>query len=172
MMLAPKIRGLQAGTLALCAAALLAGCESGPAPAADAGVKAKVQADPAMKVDVSNVTPLDLRDTASAEMGGPETYTLTLVRSADDLPAAVTEQGLDVDFDVHDVILIGMGSQPTSGYRVEITAAQQVGQHVFVQAAFDHPAPDAMVNQVITQPWAAATVYKRKPDVTLRSDFD
>ncbi|MEM8784043.1 MAG: protease complex subunit PrcB family protein [Planctomycetota bacterium] len=156
------------GILAMGVLALAAGCKTA-APAESSAATAEPVAP---TVDVSHVTPLKLKGTAAAEMGGPEQYALKLITSADDLPAAVLEQGLDVDFEVHDVVLLGMGTQPTSGYGATITAVQQVGHHLFVQASFTQPAPDALVNQVVTQPWAAATIYKRKPGVTLLSDFD
>lgn len=159
------------GTLTLAVLAFTAGCKT-TAPASDdaaAPTEAPAVAEP---VDVSNVTSLDLLGTAAAEMGGPANYTLTLITSAEDLPAAVADQGLDVDFEVHDVLLVGMGEQPSSGYSATITGAQQVGSTVYVQASFDHPAPDSAVAQVVTTPWAAATVLKCKPGVTLLSDFD
>lgn len=169
MMRATKLISTAGGCLALSAALLTAGCRTATSePAMSRTTADKPAAD---KVDVSNVTALELLDTASAEMGGPKTYTLTLITSADKLPQAVTEQGLDVDFDTQDVVLVGMGEQPSSGFGVEITGTQQVGSTLFVQASFTHPAPDDIVNTVITQPWAAATIDKRDGQVTLRSDF-
>lgn len=163
---------ITSGTLALSAVAFAAGCKTtAPAPTEDEPAIAQTEPT-AITVDLSNVTALELQATAAAEMGGPTDYTLTRVTSADDLPAAVVEQGLEVDFEVHDVVLVGMGEQPSSGYGVEITGVQQVGSTVYVQASFTHPAPDDAVAQVVTAPWSAAAIDKLKPGVMLLSDFD
>lgn len=151
-------------------AAALTGCKAGTPATTTTTETATVE--PVTTVDVSGVVPLQVFDQTSAEMGGPEAYTLKLIGSADDLPEAVTERGLEVDFEMHDVVLLGMGTQPTSGYAAEITGVQQVGDTVFVQASFSQPAPDDSVAQVVTQPWTAAVIYKRPEGVTLRSDFD
>ena len=90
----------------------------------------------------------------------------------DTMPKRELCEGLDVDFATQDVLLVGMGQQPSSGFGVEITGAQMVGKTIFVQAAFSHPAPDTIVNTVITTPWAAATIDKCAPGVTLRSDYE
>ncbi|MEM1444981.1 MAG: protease complex subunit PrcB family protein [Planctomycetota bacterium] len=158
------------GTLALSALAFATGCKSTtPAHTNEPAASAPAET---VTVDVSNVTSLDIQGSAAAEMGGPENYTLTLITSADDLPAAVSEQGLEVDFEVHDVVLLGMGEQPSSGYGADITGIQQVGATIYVQANFTHPAPDNAVAEVITSPWAAAVIAKCEPGVMLLSDFD
>ncbi len=156
---------------------VMSGCESAPPRQRAATIEAQraQAAEAALPVDVGSVeevTPLEVLSHASAEMGGPDQYTLALVQNEYELPQAVVDQGLEVDFETQSVVLLGMGTQPTSGYAATITGLQQVGDVLYVQAIFDRPGLGEMSAQVITTPWAAATVYKRPATTTLRSDFD
>lgn len=146
----------------------LAGCQS-TEPAAKA--EPTVTTIKVTPVDMDQVSPMEIISTASAEMGGPAGYTLKLINNAADLPAAVKDQQLDVNFALHSVVFLGMGQHATSGFRAEITAIQQVGNEVFVQAKFTRP-DGVPVAQVVTAPWAAATIYKRAPGTKVRSDFE
>ncbi len=160
------VLGLGTLTLSACQSSGSTGADDGPAV-----TSTEVAPSQGAPVNLRRVTPMTLISTASAEMGGPKAYTLELIHSAADLPAVVKDQGLEVDFALHSVVLLGMGQQPTSGYSAEITAVQQVGNEVFVQARFTKP-DGQMVAQVVTAPWAAATIFKRVPGTNVRSDFE
>ena len=65
-----------------------------------------------------------------------------------------------IDFGEHSVVLVAWGECPTAGYAVRIDAVQQAGDWLFVQGLATQPAPDQMVADVLTYPYAAAVIGK------------
>ncbi|MEM9883250.1 MAG: protease complex subunit PrcB family protein [Planctomycetota bacterium] len=104
-----------------------------------------------------------------------ETYGLGLVD-----PGAFGQLGLDekftelevgVDFDMHSVILLSLGQQPTGGYSAEITGLQLKGDLLYVQATAVAPGPDDATTKAITYPYSAVAVPKLPGGLTLLSDI-
>lgn len=58
-----------------------------------------------------------------------------------------------VDFDVHSVIAICAGDRPTSGWTLEARSVNEVDGQLRVQAELRAPAADALLPQVVTQPY-------------------
>ncbi len=58
-----------------------------------------------------------------------------------------------VDFAKHLVVGIFAGQQPTSGYRVDIVSVERERGGISVIYQVESPAKDAMVAQVLTQPF-------------------
>ncbi len=65
-----------------------------------------------------------------------------------------------IDFDQLTVFIVSMGSQPTSGYSIELHADQASAQvtALTIPATWKEPAPDMMVAQVMTSPCIVITV--------------
>lgn len=71
----------------------------------------------------------------------------------------------DVDFRRETVLAIFQGQRPTGGYGIEIDRVAMEGGEVFVDMRFVEPAPDAIVTQALTSPWAMVRVLRGGIDV-------
>jgi hypothetical protein len=58
-----------------------------------------------------------------------------------------------------------IGNRPTAGYRVEIAGVRRDGDALIVSWREVAPAPDAVVNQVVTTPFALAAVTRHEGPV-------
>lgn len=98
---------------------------------------------------------------------------LRLVRDAQGLAAlnCAHFEEWEIDFDQHDVIVATLGTQPTGGFAIDITAIQLVGDTLYVQGATTVPGEDDTVTQAITQPFCAVVVPKTGA-YRLRSDIE
>jgi hypothetical protein len=67
-----------------------------------------------------------------------------------------------VDFE-HDMVLyVSLGPRPTYGYAVEIQRIVPVdAEHLKVEVTETRPAPDAITNQVVTQPYHMVVTARR-----------
>src|SRR5690606_28838333 len=117
---------------------LAVGCKSG---AQDDGSMAR--GDDADRTLVL-AEPVEILGQRDGDQGDLPHAGIWLIRSEDDLRQAnsATIGGLGVDLAEHDIVIVGLGEQPTGGYAVDITAIQQVGDALFVQVATESPAPD------------------------------
>lgn len=78
--------------------------------------------------------------------------------------AAVAEPPV-VDFEQYGVLLVTMGQQPTSGYRLNfLPSAHRVilsGRTLQINLAWEQPPPDSIQAQVLTQPCLLLQVPRR-----------
>lgn len=73
-----------------------------------------------------------------------------------------------VDFQRDMVVCVLLGQRPTFGYSIEIETLTEDAQKALLVATRDtHPAKDAILNQVITQPFHMITTARRDGDVKL-----
>lgn len=140
-------------TVGLLALSLLvaAGCQS--------GAKTDDSAMPMTK-KIQVAEPVEILGTRDGDQGDLPHAGAWLIKSQQDLVASnsATIGGLGVDLSTHDIVIVGLGEQPTGGYSVEITAIQQVGDKLYAQIKTTTPAPDAAVTEAMTHPWAAAVI--------------
>jgi len=64
-----------------------------------------------------------------------------------------TPEAPQISFDQQQVLLLGLGERPTSGYTVAVDQILRVGDTLQVWAHESCPSEDAMVLQVLTQPY-------------------
>lgn len=85
-----------------------------------------------------------------------------LIRSEDDLAALGSAElnSLSVDFDTQDVVLVALGQHPTGGYAAQINRILLEGPTLYVIGQAVMPAPDDMVTEALTYPYAVAVVEK------------
>ena len=168
--------------LAAASASLLAltACSSGPAETspgdylpddADTGALDAVPTG----LNVADTDDLRILKSVAANDRGPEQYTLTVVRDADTLAELLPSNTiLQPDFDSRNVIVLAMGTQPATGYGIEITGLQHVATDgadvVYVEASATEPGTDSQA--VETRPYAAVEVEALPEDVLLRSDIN
>src|SRR5688500_14003106 len=74
-----------------------------------------------------------------------------------------------VDFAKELVAAIFLGTRPTGGYRVEITAARREGQSLVLDYLERRPGADAIVSQALTSPFHIVRLPKHDGPVTFRS---
>lgn len=75
-----------------------------------------------------------------------------------------------VDFSSEDVLVAGMGFEPTGGYSIEITRVQvNVGPSAIVTFQETKPAPGVMVPMVVTSPVHVVKVARRATSYTFQS---
>lgn len=65
-----------------------------------------------------------------------------------------------VDFSRSTLVGVFLGSRPTGGHGVEITAIAREGTTLTVTYREQHPRPDAMVTQVITMPYHLVSIAR------------
>ena len=80
-----------------------------------------------------------------------------------------SESAPAVDFSKEMVAAIFLGTRPTGGYRVEITAARREGQSLVVDYIERRPGADAIVSQALTSPFHIVRLRKHDGPVTFRS---
>ena len=73
-----------------------------------------------------------------------------------------------VDFSQSIVAAVFLGSRPTAGYRVEITAVTLRDGTVMVDYVEHGPPPDALVAQVVTSPFCFVSIPRETGDVEFR----
>ena len=64
-----------------------------------------------------------------------------------------------IDFDTVDLILIALGKQPDTGYRIQVDAVQQIGDELTVQCTIHTPG-DSSAARLISYPFHVAVVPK------------
>ena len=60
----------------------------------------------------------------------------------------------DVDFEHSRVLFVYMGSQPTTGYGVEVASMERDGSAILARLRFRRPGPQDLNAFVVTQPYA------------------
>ena len=73
-----------------------------------------------------------------------------------------------VDFDKSIVVGVFLGSRPTPGYRVTVTAVRRAGRTAVVEWTEMKPDPSRMVAQVITSPFHLVAIPRDVESVTFR----
>ena len=80
-----------------------------------------------------------------------------VTHAADRIPAESVPM---VDFTKDMVVGIVLGERPTAGYEVEIVSVAREGDRLVVRTREVRPAPDSVQAQVITVPFALATISR------------
>ena len=155
---------LTSALMPLLAATLLIGCDS-PQPTDDSAL--------------TGVNPNQIQyvQILEQETGSNESLNETMVelidseqeRSALGVDIPLAEQ---VNWNQQSLIVLAMGEQNTGGHWARITGVQRVGEELWVQGVVNQPAPDAMVTQQITYPYAAAIIPKPAGEVQFRRQID
>ncbi len=73
-----------------------------------------------------------------------------------------------VDFGVHSVIVLCAGDEPTGGWTLEARSIRHAQGELRVQAELRAPAADAMLAQVVTQPYQILLVPRTNGKVVLQ----
>lgn len=82
-----------------------------------------------------------------------------------------SEEGVEVDFTKHSVVLFSLGQQPTGGFAADINGLQIKGDQLYVQATAIAPGKDEAATQAQTNPFCAAAVEKLPAGLTVLSDI-
>jgi len=80
-------------------------------------------------------------------------------------------EAIDVNFNVHSLLLIAIGERPTSGWWSRVDHVQQIGNHLYFQGVANAPGPGQMVTQILTYPWTAI-VIPRVGKVQLHAEIE
>ncbi|MEM8737953.1 MAG: protease complex subunit PrcB family protein [Planctomycetota bacterium] len=119
--------------------------------------------------------PVEILSQAAGQNLSVDAYGLNLIdrRAFTDLglAAVFSEQGFEVDFQSHSVVLLSLGEQPSGGYSAQITALQRKGPELFVQATAVAPGPSDVVTTQMTTPYTAVVTPKLPSNLKLRSDI-
>lgn len=75
-----------------------------------------------------------------------------------------------VDFARHSVIVVRAGDRPTAGWVLETRSVSRNGEELLVDAVLSEPAPDALLPQVVTQPYQILLVPRTSGAVVLKLD--
>ena len=78
----------------------------------------------------------------------------------------------DVDFSRSIVAGVFLGSRPTAGYRVDITAATLADGRIVLEYVEQRPAPGGLVLQVLTSPYHLVTLSRDVETVEFRRVVD
>jgi len=73
----------------------------------------------------------------------------------------------ELDFQVHSVIVICAGDEPTAGWALETHSVAQEKGRIVVHASLHAPAADALLPQVVTQPYQILLVPRTSGEVVL-----
>jgi len=145
--------------LTMLAVAMVGGCETtngqadrGPLPLADP------------------VPILDKHAGSQCCVEQPVLRLITNQQQLEDLGCAHFEEW-EVDLTQNDMIVATLGTQPTGGFAIDISAIQIVGDTLYVQGKTTVPGEDEMVTQALTQPYCVVIVPKTGA-TQLRSDID
>lgn len=103
-------------------------------------------------------SPIDLMTVAQGVMSGIEEPRQVVVRTMAEWRALWQEHGAqgaapDVDVSRSMVVAVFLGTRPTAGFGVEITAVKSTGKSVVVEYRERRPAPGALTAQILTFPF-------------------
>jgi VWFA-related protein len=139
------------------------------APVAPAAGAAAVDA-PGASASGASGEPLPMTTLNSDMMSGVDRPRQAVVRTAEEWSAlwqahAPGRPAPAVDFSTHMVLAVFLGSRPTAGFNVQITAVRSEGNHLVAEWMERRPSSDQMVAQVITSPSHLVTVPRHAGDV-------
>jgi hypothetical protein len=75
-----------------------------------------------------------------------------------------------VDFAQHSVIVVRAGDQPTAGFVLTTRSVSRAGGQTLVDAVLDLPATDAVLPQVVTQPYQILLVPRTSGTIQVKVD--
>ena len=136
---------------------LVAGCSIGDDSEPPAGNSSGAKRAPEEPRD-----PSVERISSGAPGQGPEQPRVIVAPSA-----AVLSGAMDVnvpDFGEGTYLAAHWGEKPTGGYSLAVESARFEGERVTVRLALKEPAPDAIVTQALTYPYAVAVVRDLAPE--------
>ncbi len=114
-----------------------------------------------------------LATVAQGAMSGIEEPRQAVVRTAAEWQALWKEHAPGqaapaVDFAQSMVVAVFLGSRPTAGFEVEITAVRQEGGRTVVDYVEGRPPPDALTAQVLTSPFHIVRARRATGEVEFR----
>ena len=114
-----------------------------------------------------------LATVAQGTMSGIEEPRQAVVRTAAEWQALWKEHAPGqavpaVDFAQSMVVAVFLGSRPTAGFAVEITAVRQEGSRTVVEYVERRPAGDELTAQVLTSPFHVVRATRATGDVEFR----
>jgi pyruvate/2-oxoglutarate dehydrogenase complex dihydrolipoamide acyltransferase (E2) component len=148
---------------ALLLSLLVAGCQ---APQSDRAPSAENRQTTTMQPEATSAEPRGLAveelDSGTRGLEGPR---IILAPSA---AALSRETGLALpDAGEGTYLAAYWGEKPTGGYSVGVESARLEGGEVTVRLSLEEPAPDAIVTQALTYPYAAAVIRGIDPGEVL-----
>jgi len=160
------MRTLAATALALTCSTLAAGligCNTNPAPAADPSPA------PVLASHVPIVAKVSSTDLVIEE----STLELLTAEQFDalGLRPLFEQQGVEVDFEAHSVLLFALGQQNSGGFAADIIALQVKADLLYVQGTAIAPGPNEPATQALTYPACAVALPKQPDGLELRSDI-
>jgi hypothetical protein len=106
----------------------------------------------------------------SGQHGGPSTPGLRELRTTDQWLAFWQQVGREpprvLDTSAEMAVVIFLGEKNTGGYGAEITGVRVHEGRLVLDYRESSPAPDAMVTQALTSPWAVAIISRSELLVT------
>jgi hypothetical protein len=75
-----------------------------------------------------------------------------------------------VDFAQHSVIVVRAGDQPTAGFVLSTTSVSRKDEQTLVDAVLDLPPTDAVLPQVVTQPYQILLVPRTSGTILVKVD--
>lgn len=155
---------------------LLGGCQAQPPPAAapaepsptrgvppPAASSASPVSSPSSVSSSSSASPASSASSQwHGDYGGSEQFAVRVLRTASEWEAFWRQvrrgqpRSLDVAREM--AVAVSLGERRTGGYRVEIVGVQPQERKLVVTYREITPAPDMMVTQALTTPWAVAVV--------------
>lgn len=66
------------------------------------------------------------------------------------------------DIQKSNFIVLNMGEKPTSGFKIGVESVVETDKNIIVTVKESSPEPDAMVNQVITNPYCVVRINSKK----------
>ena len=130
----------------------------------------KLNDQPTASFDPATIAAVPIIDRVSGDDEALTEPQIELIRSAEELDELGTRLGLSedaVDFDEQSLVVFALGTQRTGGYWARITAAQLVGDTLWVQAVANAPGEDEMVTQQITHPYTVAIIPRVGAEVQI-----
>lgn len=140
---------------------VLAGCETAPEEQAQAP-----------RPEVAQTQAVEILRQISGDHGQLVSPTVRLIKTQAEYQQVVPGgiQGLDINFEQEDLVLLALGQQATGGYWARITGLQRAGRTLYVQGVANAPGPNEMATQAITHPFAAAVIPETRA-TRARSDI-
>lgn len=66
------------------------------------------------------------------------------------------------DIQKSNFIVLNMGEKPTAGFKIGVESVVETDKNIIVTVKESSPEPDAMVNQVITNPYCVVRINSKK----------
>ncbi|MBI4422411.1 MAG: protease complex subunit PrcB family protein [Elusimicrobia bacterium] len=122
--------------------------------------------------EASDVTPNEWRGAFCAQAQPSARIVESPAEWSDLWRAALNQPAPVVDFSRHFALAVFLGSKPTGGFGVEFLDPISDGRELLLRYRVREPAPDGMVTQAFTQPYAVKLYRRTKLRVALAEAKD